>query len=227
MLLRKCVLICAALGLIALASFTIGCGSSSNGKIRLVNAIPDEGSLDLLIDTKSAATSVGYGAASSYVSIGSGSRHLQVEPTGLTTILIDRTDSISSGNTLTLLTLNFSFSPPTSVLLADDNSAPISGNFKLRIVNASPGMQAQDVYVVPFGSGPSGSPTISSLGLGSAGSYSTLAPGDYEVFFTQPGTTNISLDSGKLTFAAGQVRTLLGLNNPAGAFESTVLTDAN
>ena len=228
MLPRKWVLFCAALGLMALASFTTGCGSSSsNAKIRLVNAIPDEGSLDLLIDTKSAATGVGYGAASSYVTVGSGSRHLQVEPSGSTTILIDRTDSISSGNNLTLLSLNFSFTPPTSVLLTDDNSAPTSGNFKLRIVNASPGMGAQDVYVMPFGSGPGGAPTISSLGLGSAGGYSTLAPGDYEVFFTQPGTTNINLDSGKLTFAAGQVRTLLGLNNPQGAFESTLLTDAN
>jgi len=66
MLPRKWVLFCAALGLMALASFTTGCGSSSsNAKIRLVNAIPDEGSLDLLIDTKSAATGVGYGAASS------------------------------------------------------------------------------------------------------------------------------------------------------------------
>ena len=227
MLPRKWVLICAAVGLIAVAFFTTGCGSSSSGaKIRLVNAMPDEGSLDLLIDTKSAATGVGYGAASSYVGVASGSRQVQVEPTGSTTVFYTRTDNIGSSNTLTLVALNFSFNP-SSVLLPDDNTAPTSGNFKLRIVNASSGMGTQDVYVMPFGTGPSGSPTISSLGLGSEGGYSTLVPGDYEVFFTQPGTTNINLDSGKLTFAAGQVRTVLGLNNPAGAFEATVLTDAN
>src|SRR5258706_5469302 len=139
MLPRKWVLFCVALGLIAVASFTTGCGSSSsNAKIRLVNAMPDEGSLDLLIDTKSAATGVGYGAASNYVSIASGSRQLQVEPTGNTNVLFTRTDSIRSRNTFTLVSVNFSFNP-SSMLLPDDNSAPTSGNFKLRNVNAAAG----------------------------------------------------------------------------------------
>jgi hypothetical protein len=126
-----------------------------------------------------------------------------------------------------LVSLNFSFNI-SSVLLTDDNSAPTSGDFKLRILNASPGMGAQDVYVVTFGTDISSvDPTFSGLGFGSAAAYSTLAAGDYEVFFTSPGQKSISLDSGKLTFSAGQIRTLLALNNPSGAFMSTLLTDAN
>jgi len=193
----------------------------------LVNATPDEGGLDLLVDTKNVASSVRYGAASAYSSVGSGSRQLQVEPTGSTTVLIDRTDSVSSGANLTLVSLNFSFNI-SSILLTDDNSAPTSGNFKLRIFNASPGMGPQDVYLVTFGTDiNSVDPTFSSLGFGSAAAYSTLAAGDYEVFFTPPGQKFINLDSGKLTFSAGQIRTLLALNNPAGAFMSTLLADAN
>ncbi len=224
---RTRVLFCAVLGLIALASFTIGCGSSSNAKIRLVNATPDENSLDLLVDTKSVASGVGYGAASAYASVSSGTRHLQVEPSGTTNVLIDTSSSVGSVSNLTLISLNFSFNI-SSVLLTDDNSAPTSGNFKLRIFNASPGMGAQDVYVVTFGTDiNSVDPTFSSLGFGSAAAYSTLTAGDYEVFFTAPGQKFINLDSGKLTFSAGQVRTLLALNNPAGAFMSALLTDAN
>ena len=228
MLPRKWVLFCAAVGLIALASFTTGCGSSSsNAKIRLVNAMPDEGSLDLLIDTKITSTGVGYGAASSYVGIASGSRQIQVEPTGNTNVLFTRTDSIGSGNTFTLVSLNFS-SNPSNVLLPDDNSTPTSGNFKLRIVNASSGMGTQDVYIVTDGTDiGSVSPTISSLAFQNASGYSTLVAGDYRVFFTPPGQKFINLDSGKLTFASGQVRTVLGLNNTVGGFESTLLTDAN
>jgi hypothetical protein len=224
---RTRVLFCAIFGLIALVSFTIGCGSSSNAKIRLVNASPDEDSLDLLVDTKNVASGVGYGAASAYASVGSGTRHLQVEPTGTTNVLIDSSPSLGSGSNLTLVSLNFSFNI-SSVLLTDDNSAPTSGNFKLRIFNASPGMGAQDVYLVTFGTDiNSVDPTFSSLGFGSAAAYSTLAAGDYEVFFTTPGQKFINLDSGKLTFSAGQIRTLLALNNPGGAFMSTLLTDAN
>jgi hypothetical protein len=220
-------LFCAGLGLIALACLTIGCGSSSNAKIRLVNAMPDEGGLDLLVDTKNVASGVAYGAASAYTSIGSGSRHLQVEPTGTTTILIDTTPSITSGSNLTFVSLNFSFNS-SSILLTDDNSAPTSGNFKLRIFNASPGMGAQDVCLVTFGTDINSiDPTFSSLGFGSAAAYSTLAAGDYEVFFTPPGQKFITLDSGKLTFSAGQIRTLLALNNTSGAFMTTLLSDAN
>ena len=224
---RTRVLFCAVFGLIALFSFTIGCGSSSNAKIRLVNASPDENSLDLLVDTKNVASGVGYGAASAYASVGSGTRQLQVEPTGTTNVLIDSSPSLGSGSNLTLVSLNFSFNI-SSVLLTDDKSAPTSGNFKLRIFNASPGMGAQDVYVVTFGTDINSiDPTFSSLGFGSAAAYSTLTAGDYEVFFTPPGQKFINLDSGKLTFSAGQIRTLLALNNPAGAFMSTLLTDAN
>jgi len=150
-----------------------------------------------------------------------------VEPSGSTTILLNRTDSIGSGSNLTLVTLNFSFNIG-SVLLLDDNSAPTtSGDFKLRIVNASPGMGAQDVYVVTDGTNiNSVSPTFSSLGFGSASSYSTLVAGSYRVFFASPGSKNVSLDSGLLTLSDGQIRTLLALNNTVGGFESTVLTDA-
>lgn len=70
------ILLGTGLGLIALAFFTLGCGSSSKAKIRLVNATPDESGLDLLVDTKSVATGVGYGAASEYISVGSGSRQI-------------------------------------------------------------------------------------------------------------------------------------------------------
>src|SRR5438128_6103178 len=117
-------LFCAGLVLIALASFAIGCGSSSsNAKIRLVNATPDENSLDLLVDTKNVASGVGYGAASAYASVSSGTRHLQVEPSGTTNVLIDTSSSIGSGSNLTLVSLNFSFDI-SSALLTDDNSAP-------------------------------------------------------------------------------------------------------
>ncbi len=224
---RTWVLFCAFLGLIALASLTVGCGSSSNAKIRLVNATPDENSLDLLVDTKSAAAGVGYGAASSYVGVQTGSREFQIEPSGTTTILVDRTDTVNSGNSLTLVSLNFSYNT-TSLLLTDDNSAPSTGDFKLRIINASPGMGAADVYAVTSDTDiNSVNPTFSSLAFGSTSTYLTLPAGTYRIVFTVPGSKFVNLDSGSLDFTTGQVRTALALNNPAGAFMSTVLTDAN
>src|SRR4051812_42516944 len=163
--LRLVLLSCAVPFLVLLALFTSACGTSSNSsKIRLVNATPDENSLDILVDSKSVATSVAYGAASAYTKISSGSHQLEIEPTGSTNVLITRNESITSGNSLTLISLNYSFDF-SSMLLTDDNSAPTSGNFKLRVINASPGMGSQDLYVVSDGTDiGSAEPTISSMG---------------------------------------------------------------
>jgi hypothetical protein len=220
--------LCAIPVFAVLALFNTACGSSSSSsKIRLVNATPDENDLDLLIDTKSAVTGVAYGSASTYTGISSGSRQLQIEPTGSTTVLITRNESITSGHALTLISLNYSFNF-SSFLLTDDNSAPASGDFKLRVVNASPGMGAQDLYVIPDGTDiGSVDPTISSMAFGDVSAYNVLAAGDYHVIFAVPGQKFINLDSGKLTFAAGQIRTGLGLDNPAGAFQYNQLADVN
>lgn len=225
---RRCVLVAAIFVLVALSLLMMGCGgSSSKAKLRLINATPDIAGFDLLVDGTSVATSVGYGSASAYVSVSPGSRHLQVEPSGTTNVEIDTTQSIGSGSNLSLITLNYSGSI-SAALLTDDNSAPSSGNFKLRIVNASPGLGPQDVYVETYGSNISSiAPTFSSLAVGSASSYSSLGAGDYEVSFTSPGQKFVNVSSGKISFSNGQVRTMLGLNVLGGGFETTLLSDAN
>ncbi|PYY09675.1 MAG: hypothetical protein DMG69_09215 [Acidobacteria bacterium] len=214
-----------ALVLAGIACLSVGCGSS-NANIRLLNATPDEASLSLLVDGKSVA-SVSYGTASGYMSVSSGSRHLQVEPAGTSNPLIDVTATANSSSNLTLISLNYSFNI-SNVVLTDDNSAPSSGNFKLRIINASPGLSAQDVYVEPPNTNiGSLSPTISNLALGTASSYSVLTPGNYEVYFTSPGQKFINLDTGVLSFSAGQIRTLVALNGQSGGYTSAALTDLN
>jgi hypothetical protein len=228
---RQCawVRVCAALGLVTLSLLAISCGSSSSThtSVRMVNAIVDENSLDLLIDTKSAATGVAYGDASAYVGISAASHELQVEPSGETNVLIDRTDTFSSGVNATLLTLNFSDNA-NSVLLSDDNSVPTSGNFKLRIINASPGLGPQDVYVVATGSGIGNiAPTFSSLASGSAAGYLTLPDGNYDIFFTAPGTKGANVSVQNMAFTSTQIRTILALNNPGGGFTTSVLSDLN
>jgi hypothetical protein len=47
--------------------------------------------------------------------------------------------------------------------LYTDDTAPNSGNAKLRIINSAATESVIDVYVEPFGSSPSGPPTISNI----------------------------------------------------------------
>jgi len=213
------------LGLVTLISSCGGGGG--NARLRVVHASPDEGSIDVLIDSKTIASGITFGTATSYTSLSSGSRHLQMEPSDTATPVIDETLSLGSGSDTTVLLANFATSL-NAVTLQDDNSAPTSGNAKLRIINAAPGLAPADVYIVPDGTDiNSVTPVLSSMGFESASSYTSLGAGTYRVWFTQPGQKFIFIDSGPLPLSAGQIRSVVGLNNSFGSFSSTVLSDLN
>jgi hypothetical protein len=206
-------------------AFVPGCGSSSKANVRFVNVTPDQTNLDFLINGNNQGT-VTYGTTSGYKSAGSGSEHLQVEPTGTTSTIIDVTTTAASKAYISLFSLNYSFAL-SHIILKDDNSAPSSGNFKLRVVNASPNLGPQDVYIVPAGTDISTvKATYSSLGFGVASGYSSLAAGNYEVFFTGTGQKFVNVDSGPIAFGAGQIRTGLTLNTST-TFGWTMLSDLN
>jgi hypothetical protein len=217
-------------GIGGLALFVSSCGGSSNAHIRLLNAMPTQSDLDMLIDGTKVAASLFYGTASSYSSVKSGSRHVQIEPTGSSTPVIDTTQDLNSGSTVTALAYLNTSNNNSSSFLADDNATPSSGDFKLRIINASPATVAYgsvDVYVVTSGTSISGvSPNFSSLhDNGTATGYLSLAAGTYDIIFTPAGSkTQIVGDYG-VAFSASQVRTALILNSLSGGLTVSVVAD--
>lgn len=203
-----------------------GCGGD-HARVRVMQASPDESSVDVLVDGKTAASNVAYATATGYLTVGSGSRHLQVEPSGASNFIIDETLSLSAKADSTVLVTNLA--PNIAPLnLADDNSAPASGSFKIRLVNAAPNLGPVDVYVVPPGTDlTTVQPTVSSLASVAASGYTSLTAGTYEVFFTVPGGISAFIDAGPIAFAAGQVRTMVALDAQAGGFTFSTLSDVN
>jgi hypothetical protein len=192
-----------------------------------MNAVPDETSVNALLDSNNFASSISYGTATAYTSTSSGARNLQIEPTGATTAIINTTITLNSGGSFTVVATNYS-TGAAAVTLTDDLSAPTSGNMKLRIVNAAPGLGTADVYVVAPGTDITGvTATASSLAFESASAYLTIPAGSYDVLFTLPGQKFAFIDSGSLSWSAGQIRTLVSLNGQSGGFTTTVLADLN
>ena len=70
-------------------------------------------------------------------------------------------------------------------------------------------------------------PTISGLNYQSASSYQTLTAGSYQVIFTFTGQNSAVINSNPISFSSGQVRTVVGLDDPAGGFTTAVLSDLN
>lgn len=204
----------------------LGCGGD-HARIRVMQASPDESSVNVLIDGKNVASNVAYATGTGYLTVSSGSRHLQIEPSGSSTFIVDESLSLSGGTNSTVVVSNL-LPNITALDLADDNSAPASGDFKIRLVNVAPQMGPADIYVVAPGTNLlSVQPNVSNLAPQSASGYLSLAAGSYEVFFTVPGTASSFIDSGPITFSAGQVRTMVALDGLAGGFTFSTLADLN
>jgi uncharacterized protein DUF4397 len=236
------------LSLLVLAGFAIlvtSCGSD-HSKVRLVHASPDAANVDVAVDGKTVATNLGFGnvsPATGYLTVTAGNRKVEVRDTGTTTDLINSNINFGSGKEYTTIASGFVSLPQitcnsnfgiAAVLLTDDNSAPASGNVKLRIVHASPEDCAPrnlDVYVVAPGGDTSGSPTISNLAFGQASTYQSVSPtnGQVQVIFTAAGDKNAVINQ-TYNLTAGQIRTLVTVNVQSGLTMATtplVLSDRN
>ena len=223
---RKRTAIAVGLPIFSVIFLTTGCGSSS-ARVRLLNAAPLESSLDMLLANKNVASGVAYGTASAYTSVSSGSSNLQIEASGTSTALVNQTINLNSNTDYTILAGNSS-SSLTANVLTDNNAAPASGQSEIRVINASATLGAADVYIVTPGTSISSvTPNVSGLAFGSATGYQPLTAGSYEVFFAQAGQKFVSIDSGALSFTAGQIRTIAGLDGQSGGFTTAVIADLN
>ena len=198
-----------------------GCGSGS-ANARLMNAATGTSSVDMLVDNKNIISGVAYGTASGYVKTSSGSHNLIIEITGTSSPLINQTASFSSGNTTVVAT------DSSAMVLKDDNSAPSSGNIKIRVINTSASFGSVDVYVITSGSSIAGlSPTFSSLAFQASSGYQTLAAGSYQVIFTPVGQQFAEFTTSGQSFSAGEVRSVVLLDNQGGGNTTAVLSDLN
>lgn len=214
--------------IVCLIVLSAACGSSnSNAQLRVMNASAGESSINVTVNSTTISSGLGYGTASSYTGVSSGSPTLEIVPNGSTTAIINQSISLSSGATYTVLADNYS-SDIGLTIFTDTNTAPSSGNFNLRVINAAPGLGTVDVYVVSPGTNLNTvTPSLTALAFEGASTYLSLASGSYEIYFTLTGQKLAYVDSGPQTFNAGQIRTLVGLNGESGGYTAAVLADVN
>jgi hypothetical protein len=223
-------LVLAMIATIASATlFTTGCGDDARARLRVVHASPDAPNVDVAVNGKTVLTDVPYEAASKYLTVAAGSTKIEVRPTGTTTDVISATVPLTAKKDYTVLAVDrvASIAP---LVLTDDNTAPATGQIKLRLVHASPSAGNVDIYVEAPGTDISTvSPTLTNIPFKAASDYLSVPAGSYEVFITPTGTKTVAIDSGSLAISAGQVRTAVALDAPGGGAPLTaiVLSDLN
>src|ERR1700690_3606386 len=82
---------------------TAGCGGTGQATIRVLSAAPNENDVNVLIDSATVASDLSYGAASSYTTVNSGSRRVQIEPANTTTPIVDQTFSLGGNSASTVV----------------------------------------------------------------------------------------------------------------------------
>lgn len=207
-----------------------GCGSGSSGggvanvTLQVLQEDASEGTISVSLDGQVISGSLAYQQNSGPITAKSGSGTLAISGPGVAGPMGSNTIStpveFADNGHYTFVTDGFGDFSSASILLTDDTTPAGNSNVKLRIVNcAITDTSAVDVYVLPFGQTPSGTPTLSKLAYnangsgGAAPSYQSVSAGDYDIYFTVIGTTQVLYHTGQLTFSADQNRTVLFLNN--------------
>jgi Domain of unknown function (DUF4397) len=214
------------------------CGNSgSRSFVRIVQASPDAGAVDITINGSKVLSGVTYGTGSNYFTVAPGNNiKFQVSNT-----TIDTQISLVDKAYYTISVVGLATGPTPTVTIVqsvDDHGTPAAGRVKIRVLHADPnypevggGPSAVDAYVsIPannLNGTPATFPTVnfqtmtSVVNLPVPTDVSTTS-GNLRLRVAPAGDGNpdgdsiAGWDSGSVLFASGQIRTFVLLNNPAG-----------
>lgn len=204
-------------------------GPVGEARVRVVHASPDAPDVDVLVDDAAVLSDVPYLTASDYLELSAGEHNLKVNAAGTATTVIDADVDLADGTDYTVIAsgLVASIAP---IVLEDDNSAPASGNVKVRAIHGAPSAPAVDIYVTAPGTDLNAeTPVLSGIEFGDVADYIEAPAGDYQVRVTPAGVKVVVIDSGTLSLASGQVRTAIAVDAAGGGgpFDLLVLADLN
>ena len=210
-------------------AFACGGGGSSAGtaNLRFIQGSPDAPPVNYLVDGATQSSNLLYGNASTYASVKSGTRDVQIIPVNATKALLAQTVSLADSANETLI-LTGPVAQLKPLVLNDGTTTGTTSSNNIRVVNISISMGPADVYIIPAGSSlGSATPVATALDFdqntGYVGTGSTS--GNFDVYITKPTTQNVYLSTGSLNLSTSQKQTILILDSPTGGFTFTLLTD--
>ena len=214
----------ASLSLVVLSfGFALACGggggsSSNTANLRFVQGSPDAPPVDYVVDKATQSSDLLYGNASSYASVKSGNRNVQIIPTNSTTPLLAQTVTLADSANETLI-LTGPVAQLKPLVLDDGTTTGTTSSNNVRVVNISNTMGPADIYIIPTGSSLStATPVAKALDFdqntGYVGTGSTS--GNFNVYFTKPTTQFLYLSTGSLNLSTTQKQTILVLDSPNG-----------
>ena len=210
-----------AITLLGLASMLVtlpGCqsitGNPSTSQVRIVDASPDAGGIDVYQGSGVLAYNLGLGTITSYVPITPGNYSIAVDVAGTRQQLAAQGGTFANGAQYTVLIANYSASLQETILKDQTVAAP-TGQISLRVIDESTRAGAVDLYLIPTGSTIlTVRPYLTNVTFGQNTGYLNVPSGTYTLVALPAGTTPTATGSTFYTGAAvsyggGVARTLI------------------
>ncbi|HRQ41014.1 MAG TPA: DUF4397 domain-containing protein [Chloroflexota bacterium] len=161
-----------------------------------------------------------YGDSTPYLTVTAGSYDVAVYPGSSPTPAITGSFTLTAGSDYSVIAIGDGVNQPLELLaLLDDNSAPASGNFKLRLGHLAPfaaGNATADVRLQD------GTAVLTNVNFSDVASYLELPAGTYDLKITTPGGTTTLIDPMPVTFGNGDIVSAFatgdGSNQDLGVF---------
>lgn len=215
----------ALLTLVSASILTMGCGGivdvPASVQLRGINAIANLPAATIGASGAPLLAAGAYTASGSYITFNSNPAMGFVLLNGgiqVTTATFDTTTSSHftayASNTL---------ATPHITLIPDDLSTPTAGDGRIKVVNLAPASPAVDVYItLPNADISAASPTLSNVTLETAQT-TVVAANTLQVRVTSAGSKTVLVDFPFGALAAGDIKTLMVLDNAGGGVPEQVV----
>lgn len=216
-------------GILSLAASLamLGCGNSGNSGVRVVNAAQGLGNFTVQVGQIGVASALPFGtegvqppgqyattdASGDYRAVSAGTNQTLSAYSTPGTTLASTTQSFLKNSAYTIVLE----APAPNIMLktlTDDNTAPQSGDYKLRVMDTSTSAGAVDVYITAVGGTPGGTPVVGNINFQQVTSYLQLPPGTLEVQVTRAGNPSAVLATKAFSPASGKGYSLFFLDPP-------------
>ena len=127
-----------------------GNSDDNAASVRLINAVPDAGGLDVSVDGKQVWRQAEFRSSTGYKKVSSGEYPVRLDAAGPGTTLLTKTLSFDKKQSYTLLALGQAQpgGVPARVQVLPDDDAPLPpGKSALRLINAAPGTSSVDLVI--------------------------------------------------------------------------------
>ena len=182
--------------------------STTQARVRFVNATSDITALTFSANGQTAAQNVAFGEPSACQAFNAGSVAFSATPVGATSAFGGTlNETLPSNGRFTVVAIG-SAAVPQFLFLNDATTTVTDGRARLRIINAVPGTTASDVFVTAPGA-PLGAAFATNLAFNTTTPFVELPVGQVQIRFADTGTQNVTFTGQPFALTGGQTTTII------------------